>query len=615
MFNIVEKNQKLVKGIMITVGASFVIWGVGGYLGMGADDGYLAKVGSQKIYQRDLDQALQSNPNQQNQDKVQVLMGLVSRQLLLNYYADNNMVAPKEALQKEIAAIPAFQNSKGQFDLAKYEEFLKSRYITAEDFQKDIGQQVLLQQTVSLFQNSYFTSKTFKDKFADLLSQERNVSSYVMNSSQFADKVQITESQVAAYYQQNIARYTLPEKVKLQYLVLDSSNVASKIQVSDAEVTKYMTDHPSTGSGEQIDVSHILFTVPQDADAKTRADAKARAEKVLAQVQANPNQFAALAKEYSQDPGSAKNGGDLGFFGRGAMVKPFEDAAFNLKVGQVSGIVETQYGYHILKLNKIKTPDQAELKKNAIADIQKQRATLETQKQLEQLNDITYNQAQSLDPAAKKLGLQLQTSDWVSKGDVRGDFANPKIQKAIFTADVTVKKNNSEVVDLGDGKYGVYRVVDYQKAQVQDLKTVAASIKDMLKQQKVAEMTVNAGQFKLTEVQQGKAQVTFSNPTNVNMVKPTPDFNYGAVQQIFSAPTTKLPSYVGTQDAKGNYVIYKINSVSVNKELVAQNAKNIDQMAEGSAMLDMNAYITYLRSKYSVDMKLDRLQQQQQQSQ
>mgnify|MGYP000284702247 CR=1 FL=1 len=163
MFHLVDKNQKLVKWIMIAVIASFVVWGIGGYLGMSGDDGYLAKVGSHKIYSKDLDQAM-NQEQQQNNDKMQVLFGLINRQLLLNSFEDNRLTVTKDQLQQEIAKIPAFQTN-GQFDLKKYEEFLSQRMISAEQFQEDIKQQILLTEFLDFFKGSYFDSSLFDKNF------------------------------------------------------------------------------------------------------------------------------------------------------------------------------------------------------------------------------------------------------------------------------------------------------------------------------------------------------------------------------------------------------------------------------------------------------------------
>ena len=322
MFNVVEKHQKLVKGIMITIAATFAVWGVSGYFGMSGDDGYIAKVGSNKIYSQDVDRAIDQNP-QQGQDKMQVLFGLINRQLLINTIQDNHMSVTTKDLQNAIMQIPMFQTN-GSFDVSKYEDFLKQRYTTSSKFEQDIQQQLLITSFVDFFKNSYFSSNLFQEKFIALLSRERNVSQYVVDPKQFYGKINISESNINAYYQQNIAQFTLPEQVKLAYIQLSADKLASSIKVSDEEVSKYLQTHPATGSSEEIDVSHILFTVPANASAKEKEQIKTKASQILAQVNANPAKFAELAKQYSQDPGSAQKGGDLGYFAKGVMVKPFE---------------------------------------------------------------------------------------------------------------------------------------------------------------------------------------------------------------------------------------------------------------------------------------------------
>ncbi|MFN7094734.1 MAG: SurA N-terminal domain-containing protein, partial [Burkholderiales bacterium] len=327
MFNLVEKNPKLVKGIMIAVAATFVLWGVGGYLGMTGDDGYVAKVGSNKIYPRDIEQVLQQNP--QATDKMQILFSLINRQLLINNINDYHLIATKPQLQQEIAKIPAFQES-GSFNLQKYQNFLRDRFLSAEQFQNTVQQQILINQLLDFFKGSYFSSTLFNQKFAQLLSWQRNVARYTINPEQFYPQIKLNEQQIKNYYQQNLAKFTQPEQAKLQFIELDTAAIANKVQLTEKEINNYLQKHQAQVAGPQINVSHILFTVPANADAKTRASIKAQAVKVLALAKANPSQFAHLATKYSEDPGSVHQGGNLGFFGRGVMVKPFEEAAFSL---------------------------------------------------------------------------------------------------------------------------------------------------------------------------------------------------------------------------------------------------------------------------------------------
>lgn len=604
MFNIIEKNQAFVKGIMIAVTATFVLWGIGGYLGMGGDDGYVAKVGSSKLYARDIDNAMSENP--QNTDKMQVLMGLINRQLLLNAFDSYHMSATNEQLQQKIASIPLFLDN-GKFSVKKYRDFLISRQMTAEQFQNEISQQILLEGTLDFFKSTYTSSQTFDQQFVKLLSRQRNVSTYTVDASKFYSQINISDKQISDSYQQNIAKYTLPEQAKLQYIILSAENIAKIIKPSDEEINKYLTDHKVATA--QIDASHILLTVPDGADAATKAQIKARAEKILAEVKANPAGFAALAKQYSQDPVSAQNGGDLGYFGKGIMPKPFENVAFNLKPGQISQVVETQYGYHIIKLNNVKAIDTATIRATAIAAIQKQQSTAALQKQLEQLNDITYNQPTSLEPAAKKLGLDLQNSEWVQKGAASGAFANPKIQQAIFTKDVIKNHNNSEVVNLGNDSYGVYRIVEYKASQIEPLDKVKDQIVNQLKQTQAATMSFQEGQKDIAALQSGKLTLTFGAPQNVTLLGQSKDINQMAVKQIFGVALAKTPAYTGSINDQGSFVIYKINSETIDPKLTEQNTLLLSQFTQNNSMLDLGGYIAYLRTKYAVNYKMERLNQ------
>ncbi len=610
MFNIIEKNQVFVKGIMIAVAATFVMWGIGGYLGMGGDDGYIAKVGSNKIYTRDIDNVIQQNP--QSTDKVQILLNLINRQLLLNSFDSNHMVASNEQLQQQIANVPMFLDN-GKFSMAKYKEFLSQRQMTAEQFQTEISQQILLEQTLNFFKSTYYSSDLFNKQFVDLLSRQRNVSNFSILPTQFYSKVNITDKDTNEYYQQNIVKFTTPEQAKLQYLVLSPESVMKTIKVSDADIEKYIADHKSDAS--KIDVSHILLTVPQNADAATKSAIKAKAEKILAEVNANPGKFAALAKQYSQDPVSAKNGGDLGYFGKGAMVKPFEDVAFSLKPGQISQVVETQFGYHILKLNNIKGTDSDSLKNTAITALQKQQSVKMLQKQLEQLNDLTYNQPNSLDPAAKKLGLTVFNSDWVKKGEVSGDFADPKIQQAIFNKDVIKNHNNSEVVSLGDKGYAVYRINQYQASVTKPLAEVKDQVVAQLKEKQASNLAYKEGQAELDKLKKGTLQLDFSKGVDVTLLGQTKDISPQAVKQIFSTVFTKAPAYTGSINADGAFVIYRINSENIDPKLSVQNKPILNQFNQNNSMLDLSSYLAYLRTQYSVVYRLERLNQTEQQQQ
>ncbi|MDD3266937.1 MAG: peptidylprolyl isomerase [Burkholderiales bacterium] len=604
MFNVVEKHQKLVKGILITITATFVVWGVSGYLGMSGDDGYVAKVGNKKIYSQDIDNAMDPSQGQQ-QDKTQTLFGLINRQLLINSLNDHHMSVTTEELQKAISALSMFQTN-GQFDASKYEAFLKQQYTTSAKFEENIRQQLLIEQMLNFFKTSYFSSVTFQNKFAELLSRERNVSSYTIDPKQFYAKINVGESDIAGYYQQNIGQYTLPEQVKLQYIKLSADDLADTIKITDADLDKYLKAHPELANNSEVDVSHILITIPSNATDEQKAAAKAKAEQILAQVKANPAKFAELAKQYSQDPGSAANGGDLGYFGKGVMAKPFEEAAFAMKTGQVSGVVETQFGFHILKLNAIKGNDVTSVKLAATKQLQKQQAQQKVQAISDELNDLTYNQPDSLDPAAKKTGLAVQTTDWLNKGATTGILANPKLAVAVFTPDVLQKHHNSEVIDMGDGSFIVARVVDYKAASQKPIAEVKDSIVNAIKASQASQMAMSLGQQDIQQLQSGKVKLAFTNPQNVSMLEQSQKVDGQAVQQIFTA-NKPFPAYVGAPTKDGLFVIYQVNSETPAKTLSEQDKNFVEQLSSQYSMINLNAYIGSLRNQYSVTYKLDRI--------
>ena len=604
MFHIVEKNQKLVKGILVAVAATFVMFGVGGYLGMGGDDGYVAKVGSAKIYSSDIDNAMQQQG--QSQDKMQVLLGLINRQLLLNSFKDENLSVSNEALQKAIADIPAFQES-GVFILSKYQDFLSSRYLSATKFQDEISQQILLNQMLDFFKTSMISSTAFSNKMVELLSRERSVAKYVIQPKDFYSKVNVTDKDVDNYYKQNIGQFTLPEQVKLQYMVLTKDFVLNSIKPSEAQIAKYKAEYPDQLNLDQVDASHILFSVASNADAKTKAEVKSKAQKVLAEARANPSKFAALAKQYSQDHGSSEKGGDLGFFGKGVMAKPFEQAVFSMKQGQISDLVETQFGYHIIKVNAIQKTSPNAIHDFIAAQIKQQQATKLLQDKKEELTELSYNKSNSLEPASTKLGLPIQTSDWVSKGSGKGDFANPKVQQAIFNDDLIKKKNNSDVIDLGNGKYAVYRLSDYKPSKVEIIMEVKDKITAILKQQQASSLAYKDGQKQLKELQDNKLNVNFGATQAVNLLEQSKDVDAMTVKQIFATNISKLPAYTGAIDATGAYVIYKITSEKVDQNLDKQNQLIVNQLTQNSSMLALNAYVSGLRDNYKVSYITERL--------
>ncbi len=618
MFYFVEKHNKIVKVIMFLIVATFVFWGIGSYLKTSMDDAYLAKVGDTKIYTNELNQIMRNNP--QLTDKNQILLNLINRQLLINNFDRYHVVVSKNELQDSIAKIPNFQVN-GKFNQKTYLEFLQNSNLTIEKFQNDIKHQILINKLLDSFKDNYFSSANFNQQYVNLLSKERIIESYKISPEQFYKDINVTQNEINDYYKQNIDSYTKNAKVKVSYLNLNIDNIAHNVIVPEDKLQKYITDNQTILENKQVDAMHILFKLPKDANKDVKAKIHKKAQEVLELVLKNPNNFAKYAKQYSEDI-TANKGGDLGFISRGIMVRAFEDVAFNLKQNQIyPKLVLSDFGFHIIKLKAIKINDKDTIRNLAEQKMQVILAQTDFNKKLEQLNTLTYNNPQTLDIAAKQLGLNIiRNPNWINKKNIisinnnkntatinSDDFNNDKIQMAIFDDDVLNKHNNSAIVDLGNNNYAVYQVTEYQPKIIEKLEDVRDDIILHQKRNKALVLANNLGNDYIKKLQNSQLKLDFKNNTHLNLLAEDPNIPSMLVKQIFAVNINKLPAYTGGIDNNGNFIIYKILSEAINKNLVAQNMQIIEQMDTNNSMLELGSYLKYLQSKYTVEYRDDKL--------
>ncbi len=605
MFNIVEKNQKTAKGIMIAVTASFVLWGISGYLSQSSDDGYIAKIGDQKIYPRDIDQALDS---QKGGNRQEVLSQLINRDLMIengNYY---NLIASDSELQNEILKIPEFQNASGVFSPIKYQKYLMESYTSAEQFQKNVSKQLIINKYLNLFKQDYITSVKINDKFAQLLSHDRVVAPYKLELKKFIDQVKVTDKEIKTYYTQNLASFMTHDKVKFQYIVLDLPFVSTKINVSNEQASQYVAKHPEL-ENFKIDASHILFSVDKKATKAQIEDVKIKAQGVLDQIRKDPSLFVSLAKKYSQDSGSAANGGELGTFGKGIMVKPFEQAVLKMKQGDISDLVRTDFGFHIIKLNSFKQDSASDLINKATEKIKNQMAMTTMQKYVDKLNSLTYNNPKNLETAANSLGLKVIHSDWVEKGAKQGDFAPDNVQNALFNQNLIKKNENSEVVNVAKNKYMVFHVLSFEPGKLQTIAEVHDKIVMNLKQRGASSLVVKDAVNKLQLFESNKAtsDMVFGKEEVVNYLFENNNVPSPAVQQIFTNKAVKFPSYQLYISQDGDVIIYKIISDKLNPATEKKMKKVVESMDQAVGYAGFASYLEFLKDKYKVTIRSDKL--------
>jgi peptidyl-prolyl cis-trans isomerase D len=608
MFNIVEKNQKFVKSLMIFIAITFVMWGVGSYLGMIGDDAYIAKVGSTKIYEKDINNVLEQNKDAG--DKMQVLISLINRQLILENSNKNNMEVTKIQIQNEIASIPAFQES-GVFSYDRFQKVILSNRLNIKDFEHNLSEQILIKQYVDLFNDSYFSSNIMKNKLAQIFSRQRSVLEYKINPQSYFNQVLVKPEEINQYYLQNKQKlFTKVEKVKLAYLNLTQDNVLNNIHPTDKVIDDYILSHKSSLVDKYVDASHILFAVPQNSSKSYQENQYNKAKSVLVELQQSPNKFKQLAKKYSDDKQSAKNGGDLGRFKGGIMVKEFDSVVFEMKPNQISDIIKTQFGYHIIRLNKIEYSTSDELKQKAIAIVKKQQLLLKWQQIQDQLNDLTYNNPKTLDVAANKLDLKIINSEWLDKNGNNGLLANKKIQDAVFSNDVLQKGNNSQIVDLGNNNLFVIRVTGYQPVVTESIVMVKDRIINALKLAKATELAYKKGESDIVALKKGNLNLNFANLQKLNLLTQNNGITPEMVRQIFTVDLKHTPQYTGGINANGEFIIYKVVDENLDKELLKQNLNVVDNISKNQSMFDFAVYVSSLKNNFKVTYKTDLSKQQ-----
>ncbi|HQS38069.1 MAG TPA: peptidylprolyl isomerase, partial [Methylotenera sp.] len=499
----------------------------------------------------------------------------------------------------------------GKFSQELYDQLLQENRISPKKFEASIRADLLSQQAQDGINKLGFISNARANETLKLLNQKRVVSVAEIKTKDFVDQVKIEPAKITAYYEQHKDKLRTPEQVKIEFLLLSASALVPTITVSDDEVKKFFDENSAKFQGnEQRRASHILIGFGANATAEQKQAAKSKAEALLAAVKKNPNSFEELATKNSQDPGSAAKGGDLGSFGRGAMVKPFEDAAFSMKVNQVSDLVESEFGYHIIKLTEItgQSSDFNSLKAQIKGELIFQKAQALFVEKAESFSNTVYEQSDSLLPAAKAFGGQVQTSDWSTREDMAKFFKSDKFVNAVFSPESLKERRNTEAVEVSANNLVAARVVDYKPSAPKPFEEVKAGIEGLLKLEAAAKLAQAKGDAALKALKQGQepAGIEWIPEVTVDR-KNAQGLTQLAMTQIFKTDISKLPAYSGLADNQQGYLLVKV------LEIDTSAASDADAMANAKIELGAALNAEYLssykqslreKSKIKVNQKL-----------
>jgi peptidyl-prolyl cis-trans isomerase D len=623
-FDAVRNNKRVVQIFLALIALPFAFWGVDSYVrdsGAGAD---LASVGDSRITLPQFDQAWRAQQDRMRQvlgegfrpetmntlaARRAVLDSLIDQRLLLLEAAKGRLGASDDLLRDVISKIPALQEN-GQFSMARYQSALTAQAMSQAQFEAQLRQDLTLQQVVGAIGETGFASSTVVDQLLRTQVEERQIAEFRIAPEQYATQVKIEDAAVQKYYEENPKRFEVVEQARVEYVVLSLDGLLAQLAVSDTEVTAWYESHQERyQQAEERRASHILFLAGGDTDPEK---ARAKAEEVLKAVQQSPDRFAELARQHSQDPGSAEKGGDLGFFARGAMVKPFEDTAFKLRENEISALVQSEFGYHIIKLTGIKPGKQrslAEVRSEIEGELKRQSASRQFAESAEVFSNLVYEQPDSLQPAADKFRLNVQQSGWLPRNPASqalkslGQVGNEKVLAAVFSDDSLKNKRNTEVVEVAPNTLLAARVIEHRPASTRPFEAVKAEIAAILKQQEEATLARAAGEARLRELQQGgEDKVSWALVRSVSRQEAR-QLPPAAAKAIFKADVRKLPTYVGAEAEGGHYALYKIIKVS-HPEAVDESGRKAIQREYGTILgqEDFAAYLAGLRQRYKIDI-------------
>ncbi|MDO6385214.1 SurA N-terminal domain-containing protein [Uliginosibacterium sp. 31-12] len=621
MFDAVRNNPKIVQLFLALITLPFAFFGVDAYFrngGPGADA--VAKVGKVEISSYQLDQAVRDQENSLREQlggafdkayvespafKTAVLDRLINETALKGSIADSRLVVSAEAVQSYIKSEREFQEN-GQFSFPMYEARVRAMGLTPAAFEQRVREGMAQQQLMLPIAYSAFAPAPSVQYFLALEAEERSVAELVFDAAGYASKVKLTDDAARKYYDANQARFQTPEQVRLEYIQLSLESITRNLNVTEADARKWYDENQKAFEGsEERRASHILVQVPADAKPEVRAAARKKAEDILAQVKSMPAKFAELAKSASDDPGSAEKGGDLGFFGRGAMVKPFEDAAFALKQREISGLVETEFGYHIIQLTdsrggKAKSYD--EVKADAMAGARKQMGNQRFAELADQFGNMVYEQPDALKPVADKFSLPLVQTDWLAREALPPLLRNAKLQAALFSADSLQNRRNTEAVDLGNGVVISARILDHKPVATRSFDEVKSQAEELARAEEASRLALADGEVALKKLQAGEV-VSGGWKSAKSVKRGSPELSADSRKAIFAVSTDKFPVYAGSAHGDA-YSVYRIEKVNKGAEVApAELVEARRQFALTLGQEDLRAYIAGIRNRQGVQVK------------
>ncbi len=628
MFEYIRTHKNLALGfLLLLVIPSFVFFGIEGYTRF--NEGSAAPVATvaganitrgewDQTHQRQVERVRRQNPGLDVRQldtpemRRETLDGLLRDRVLLQAAQDQQLAPSVARMARLFDADPQFAGLRGP-DGRISRDLLASQGMTPEMFDQRLRQDLASQQVLRGVVGTVIAPPPVVAAALDPLLQRRAVQVQRFEPAAYRARVQPTDAEIEAHHKAHASAYQAPEFARIEYVVLDLDTLTRQVSVPEEDLRRYYAENASRYTvAEERRASHILFAADKAMPAEARKKVREQAEQVLAELRKAPGSFAALAKKHSADPGSAERGGDLDFFGRGAMVKPFEDAVFAMKPGEISGLIETEFGFHIITVAAVRGGDKKpfEAVRGEIeAEVRKSLAQRRWAESAEQFTNLVYEQSDSLQPVLDRLRLQKQTAtvQRTPAPGASGALASERLLQAVFGNDALRNKRNTDAVEVGPNQLASARVVEYQPARTLPLAEVRERVRDDLIAKRAAALAREEGQARLAALRQAgdkPGEQADALPQSLTVSRPQPQgLPKPVLDAVMGVDASKLPAVLGVDLGEQGYVLARVVQVLPREPLPGGDEMLRRQYAQVWAAAEAEAYTAALRKRYKAEIK------------
>ena len=621
MFDFVRTHTRLALGFMLLlIIPSFVFFGIDGYTRFsGGANTTVAKVDGvsitqaewESVHQRAVERVRRQNPDQDAKGldtpevRQEALDGLVRDRVLLAAASKMHLAPSDERLKRLFASDPQFAGFRNP-DGSVNRELLAMQGMSSEMFAQQLRQQFAVQQVTAGLTRSVVVSQAIAAASLDPLLQRREIQLQRFDPMAYRARINPSDAEIEAYYKAQQASFRSPERADIEYVLLDIDSMSKGVTVSDEELRKFYADNAARyTTPEERRASHVLIKTDKDGSSADKAKAKARAEELLAQARKNPAVFAELARKNSEDPGTAARGGDLDFFGRGAMVKPFETAAFTLKQGDISDVFETDFGFHFLTVTGVRGGQKKpfeEVRAELDTELRKAKAKAEWAKVAEQFTNTVYEQSDSLQPVIDKLKLDKKTASVqrTPAPGATGPLASAKLLDAVFGNEAVTNKRNTDAVEVAPNQLVSARVVKHAPARTLALAEVKDAVRERLVLQMATEQARKDGIARVAALRQAPTE---SLPTALTVSRAqTQGAPKTVIDAVMAADASKLPAVLGVDLQTQGYLVLRVLQVLPRDAAPGGDEALRGQFAQAWGVAEAEAYMAALKKRFKAEI-------------